>query len=99
MTTPFQLTQSFVPTQIPGCQLWFDAADQTTLTYSSGTSVSQWQDKSRCFLLAQSATNLAVVFCFFDLCLMIAWMFRLIDDFDFFFEKNRNSFVPLMIDE
>jgi hypothetical protein len=47
MTTPFQLTQSFVPTQIPGCQLWFDAADQTTLTYSSGTSVSQWQDKSR----------------------------------------------------
>ena len=46
MTTPFQLTQSFVPTQIPGCQLWFDAADQITLTYSSGTSLSQWQDKS-----------------------------------------------------
>jgi hypothetical protein len=46
MTTPFQATQTFVPTQIPGCQLWFDAADQTTFTYSSGTSISQWRDKS-----------------------------------------------------
>ena len=46
MTTPFQITQSFVPTQIPGCQLWFDAADQTTFTYSSGASISQWRDKS-----------------------------------------------------
>ena len=46
MTTPFQITQSFVPTQISGCQLWFDAADNTTFTYSSGTSISQWRDKS-----------------------------------------------------
>jgi hypothetical protein len=46
MTTPFQATQSFVPTQIPGCQLWFDAADQTTFTYSSGSNISQWRDKS-----------------------------------------------------
>ena len=46
MTTPFQATQTFVPTQIPGCQLWFDAADNTTFTYSSGTSISQWRDKS-----------------------------------------------------
>jgi hypothetical protein len=46
MTTPFQVTQSFVPTQIPGCQLWFDAADQTTFTYSSGSNLSQWRDKS-----------------------------------------------------
>ena len=46
MTTPFQATQSFVPTQIPGCQLWFDAADTTTFSYSSGTTISEWRDKS-----------------------------------------------------
>ena len=46
MTTPFQTTQSFVPTQIPGCQLWFDAADTTTFTFGSGTAVSEWRDKS-----------------------------------------------------
>ena len=46
MTAPFQMTQSFVPTQVPGCQLWFDAADENTFTYSSGTSISIWRDKS-----------------------------------------------------
>lgn len=46
MTTPFVATQTFTPTQIPGCQLWFDAADNTTFTYSSGNSISQWNDKS-----------------------------------------------------
>ena len=46
MTTPFQATQTFVPTQIPGCQLWFDAADQTTFNYSSGSNISEWRDKS-----------------------------------------------------
>ena len=47
MAAPFQLTQSFVPTQIPGCQLWFDAADTTTFSYSSGTTISEWRDKSK----------------------------------------------------
>jgi hypothetical protein len=35
----------FTPTQISGCQLWLDAADTTTLTLS-GSSVTQWRDKS-----------------------------------------------------
>jgi hypothetical protein len=34
-----------VPGQIPGCAMWFDAADSTTLTLSSG-SLTQWKDKS-----------------------------------------------------
>lgn len=46
MTTPFQTTQTFVPTQIPGCQLWFDAADQTSFSFSAGTTISEWRDKS-----------------------------------------------------
>lgn len=46
MTTPFQCTQTFTPTQISGCQLWFDAADTTTFSYGSGTLISQWRDKS-----------------------------------------------------
>jgi photosystem II stability/assembly factor-like uncharacterized protein len=33
------------PTTIPGCQLWLDSADQTTLTLS-GSTVTQWRDKS-----------------------------------------------------
>lgn len=46
MTTPFLATQTFTPTQVPGCQLWFDAADATTFTFSSGTNISAWRDKS-----------------------------------------------------
>jgi hypothetical protein len=34
------------PLNIPGCALWLDAADATTFTYSSGSNVSQWSDKS-----------------------------------------------------
>lgn len=33
------------PLEIPGCQLWLDAADASTVTLSSGK-VSQWSDKS-----------------------------------------------------
>ena len=32
------------PLQIPGCQLWMDGADSTTITIATG--VSQWNDKS-----------------------------------------------------
>jgi hypothetical protein len=35
----------FAPTQIPGCALWLDAADPSSLTLS-GSSVTQWRDKS-----------------------------------------------------
>lgn len=36
---------NFVPTSIAGCQLWLDAADNSTLTITAG-SVTQWNDKS-----------------------------------------------------
>jgi hypothetical protein len=39
------LTVPFNPTQISGCSLWLDAADSSTVTLS-GSSVSQWNDKS-----------------------------------------------------
>ena len=43
MTTTI-VQNSFLPTSIPGCQLWLDAADTSTIT---GTSpVTAWQDKS-----------------------------------------------------
>jgi hypothetical protein len=35
----------FDPRNIPGCQLWLDAADSNTLTLS-GTNVTAWRDKS-----------------------------------------------------
>jgi len=41
---PTSYTFSFVPNTIPGCQLWLDAADPTTVTGT--TNVTQWTDKS-----------------------------------------------------
>ena len=35
----------FDPRSVPGCQLWLDAADATTVTLS-GSNVTQWRDKS-----------------------------------------------------
>ena len=47
MSQPFmRRIPPFSPTQISGCQLWLDAADSATISFSSGTSVSQWNDKS-----------------------------------------------------
>lgn len=40
-----QPTSAFLPNNIPGCQLWFDAADESTFT-KSGTAISVWRDKS-----------------------------------------------------
>jgi hypothetical protein len=37
--------RTFQPTDIPGCQLWLDAADSSTLVLS-GSNVTQWSDKS-----------------------------------------------------
>ena len=39
-----------------GLNLWLDAADDTTFSYSSGTSVSQWRDKSGSNFHASQAT-------------------------------------------
>jgi hypothetical protein len=39
-------TSLLAPTQISGCALWLDAADSSTITFSSGINVSQWSDKS-----------------------------------------------------
>ena len=49
-TAPFAtirraLTPPFIPGQIPGCTLWLDGADTTSLTLS-GSNVTQWRDKS-----------------------------------------------------
>ena len=34
------------PLKYSGCQLWFDASDISTITFSAGTTVSAWADKS-----------------------------------------------------
>ena len=36
----------FKPTDIGGCQLWLDSTDSSTVSFSSGSNVSQWRDKS-----------------------------------------------------
>lgn len=36
----------FDPRTLPGCQLWLDAADSNVFSFSSGSNVSQWRDKS-----------------------------------------------------
>jgi hypothetical protein len=38
-------SSGFSPKQIPGCALWLDAADSSTLSLT-GSSVTQWRDKS-----------------------------------------------------
>ena len=41
--------KSYPTTDLPvknGLVMWMDAADDTTFSYSSGTTVSQWRDKS-----------------------------------------------------
>ena len=37
---------AFTPKSISGCAIWLDAADTTTIAYSSGSKISQWNDKS-----------------------------------------------------
>jgi hypothetical protein len=36
---------TFLPTQVTGLQFWYDANDQSTMTFS-GSTVTQWRDKS-----------------------------------------------------
>lgn len=40
-----EINSSFIPTSIPGCQLWLDASDSTSVVLS-GSNVTQWNDKS-----------------------------------------------------
>jgi len=39
------ISQTFSPTNISGCKLWLDGADTSSMTFS-GTSITQWNDKS-----------------------------------------------------
>ena len=57
MTTTI-VQNGFLPTQIPGCQMWFDAADITSMTFASATTISTWKDKSG---NGRNATNGAYV--------------------------------------
>ena len=43
---PKFVTSSFLPTAYSGLALWLDAADATTIQFSSGANVSNWIDKS-----------------------------------------------------
>lgn len=38
--------RQFNPLDVSGCALWLDAADSRTFTFSSGTTISRWDDKS-----------------------------------------------------
>jgi hypothetical protein len=40
-----QINAFFLPTQVPGNQLWFDAGDSSSFLLS-GTNITQWRDKS-----------------------------------------------------
>ena len=43
-TVPF--LRDFIPTDIPGCALWMDVGDRSTLTLSASNTVTGWTDKS-----------------------------------------------------
>lgn len=45
------------PTQVSGCSLWLDAADQSTLTLGPANTVSRWRDKISSLSFQASATN------------------------------------------
>ena len=45
----------FTPLEIPGCQLWLDAADSSTITYGTGSSVASWRDKANGYAVANSS--------------------------------------------
>jgi len=45
----------FLPTLITGNQLWLDAADISTITYGTGSSVASWRDKINGYAVANSS--------------------------------------------
>lgn len=46
VVSPQSAYAGFTPQSIPGCVLWLDAGDTSTLTFSSGSNVASWRDKS-----------------------------------------------------
>jgi hypothetical protein len=55
VTEPTTRTATYLPTSIAGCQLWLDAADSSTITYGTGTSVASWRDKANNYAVANSS--------------------------------------------
>ena len=45
-TTRQPFLRDFLPTDVPGCMIWLDAADPSSVSLSSGSNVSTWRDKS-----------------------------------------------------
>ena len=58
---PYSSVVPILPTQIPGCVLWLDGADTTSMTFSSGYNVSSWNDKSGNGYNATKGTNAPTV--------------------------------------
>lgn len=46
MSEQTSIITGVIPTNIPGCILWLDATDSTTITANASNTVSQWADKS-----------------------------------------------------
>ena len=59
-TNIIPFNRPFYPTDISGCQLWLDGADRTSMTFSSGSSVSSWRDKSGNGLNVSTTANFPV---------------------------------------
>jgi hypothetical protein len=48
-------TRQFNPIDLPGCTVWLDGADTSTMIFSSGSNIASWRDKAS-GLLASNAT-------------------------------------------
>jgi len=59
-TNIIPFNRPFYPTDISGCQLWLDGADRSSMTFSSGSSVSSWNDKSGNGLNVSTTANFPV---------------------------------------
>jgi hypothetical protein len=57
-SVPFN--RPFYPTDIPGCSLWLDAADRSSITFDTGSNVSSWNDKSGKGLNVSTTANFPV---------------------------------------
>lgn len=55
---PFLFVSPFKPTLIPGCTLWFDANDQTTMTLS-GSNLTTWVSKGNQYASTINISNVA----------------------------------------
>lgn len=47
MSSQISQSYSFLPTSVsPGCSLWLDAADPSSVSFGTGSNINQWNDKS-----------------------------------------------------